>query len=292
MQYCPTSSEVYLQKFGRCIAVLFYLAVCAMLLVGWRLCRAELITAKYGAGHALGIVGTLLMAVLMIYPARKRIPALAVIGSVKMWFRIHMILGILGPVCILFHATFRLGSLNSSVALLSMLAIAVSGIFGRYVYWKIHDGLYGRRITLAEFSDKLRHQRETVESRSEPVPGIKAELLSVAEEALRPCISLSAGIRKLFVLRFRIPFVLRRIKRACRKYLKQETACKTRTRELERRRHRLLILQADLFLEQTLNVAHFNFYERLFALWQVLHIPSSYIMALVVLIHIVAVSLY
>jgi len=286
------SFGIILQKLSDCMVVLFYFAVCVMLLIGWRLRTAELITAKYGTGHMLGILGTSLMLALLIYPARKRIPALAAIGSVKMWFRIHMLFGILGPVCILFHATFHLGSLNSSVALFLMLTIAVSGIFGRYVYSKIHDGLYGRRITLLELSDKFNNEKKEVRRHFEPVPGIKEELLNVVEEVLSPCTSLSGSIKRVFSIRCRSPFVLWKIKRITNAYLKQNTVSNAWTRDMKRSMQRQLRLQAQLFLAQTVSVAHFIFFERLFALWQVLHIPSSCILALVILVHIIAVSLY
>ncbi len=61
-----------------------------------------------------------------------------------------MMMGIIGPVCILIHCGFSLGATNSNIALFSMLTVAGSGIFGRYFYSKIHHGLYGRKATLAE----------------------------------------------------------------------------------------------------------------------------------------------
>ena len=73
-----------------------------------------------------------------------------VFGSIPYWFRIHMVLGIIGPVLILFHANFKFGSTNSNIALISMLLVAGSGIVGRYLYGKIHVGLFGRKSNIAE----------------------------------------------------------------------------------------------------------------------------------------------
>ena len=44
-----------------------------------------------------------------------------------MWFRLHMLLGIAGPVLIIFHSNFKLGALNSNVAFITMLVVATSG---------------------------------------------------------------------------------------------------------------------------------------------------------------------
>ena len=67
------------------------------------------------------------------------------------WFRLHMVLGIIGPALIVMHCNFRLGSLNSNVALFAMLTVVASGIIGRYIYARIHRGLYGRKADVREF---------------------------------------------------------------------------------------------------------------------------------------------
>src|SRR5205814_2919423 len=66
------------------------------------------------------------------------------------WFRFHMVLGIGGPLCILYHCNFSTGATNSNVALFSMLTVAGSGIIGRYIYAHIHNGLYGRKLEFGE----------------------------------------------------------------------------------------------------------------------------------------------
>lgn len=103
-------------------------------------------SAEYGLGYSFGIIGLTLMALLMLYPARKHWRPMSRMFPVRYWFRIHMLFGVVGPVFILFHANFGLGSLNSNVALFSMLLVATSGLVGRYVYSQIHRGLYGEVI--------------------------------------------------------------------------------------------------------------------------------------------------
>ena len=74
---------------------------------------------------------------------RKRLASLKILGSVSAWSRIHMMLGVIGPALILLHANFKLGSLNSNVALLAMLTVAGSGLVGRYLYSRIHLAFTG-----------------------------------------------------------------------------------------------------------------------------------------------------
>lgn len=286
------SSKIMFKKFSDYILVLFSFALCVILFIGWRLCRFELITPEYGIGHKLGILGTSLMLIALIYPVRKRISALSAIGSVKMWFRIHMICGILGPVCILFHTTFRLGSLNSTVALISTLIVTISGFVGCFIYCKIHFGLYGRRASLLELRDNFQQQKEQVKKQFALIPGIKEEIFKLSDYVLKPRTSLFGSIKVVLSIGWRTIFVLWKIKLITNIYLRQSSASKSWTRAIKRIIRRKVRIEAQLFLSQAVSVARFGFFERLFALWKVLHIPLTYILAVVIIVHVIVVSLY
>jgi len=115
--------------------------------VGWLLRDYGMINPEEGLGYWLGIAGGSMMLMLLLYPLRKRIKMLRFIGSTNHWFRAHMILGMLGPLLVLYHSNFQLGSFNSRVALYCMLLVAGSGIVGRHIYAHIHRGLYGCTVT-------------------------------------------------------------------------------------------------------------------------------------------------
>jgi len=126
----------------------------------WAL-RDELdLTPETGLGYGLGVAGFAMMALLLLYSPRKRLRALHSWGPLARWFRWHMALGLLGPTAILLHANFRLGSSNSTVALCSMLLVAASGVAGRFIYARIHHGLYGRRVSLEEIRRELSASQE------------------------------------------------------------------------------------------------------------------------------------
>ena len=55
-----------------------FLLVTALLVWGYHFPTEQYITPQSGLGYALGIVGGSLMLLLMIYPARKRLPGLRV----------------------------------------------------------------------------------------------------------------------------------------------------------------------------------------------------------------------
>ena len=137
--------------------ITWYSTICLLLLAGWVSRDQRYLVAESGIGYWFGIIGGSMMLILLIYPMRKRFRRWAVIGSVKSWFRIHMILGLAGPVIIIFHSGFKLGSFNSSVAFFCMLTVALSGLVGRKLYEGIHHGLYGSKVRFEEFysGDKL-----------------------------------------------------------------------------------------------------------------------------------------
>src|SRR6201992_1312821 len=137
-----------------------FVGAALVLIVGIQLPLAHYLSPKSGLGYAIGIVGGSLILAQLLYAVRKRVRSLRWLGSIPGWFQTHMMMGIIGPVCILIHCGFSLGATNSNIALFSMLTVAGSGIFGRYFYSKIHQGLYGRKATLAELQDRAQAVRE------------------------------------------------------------------------------------------------------------------------------------
>src|SRR5438046_2278389 len=139
---------------------LFFVLVTAVLYLGWNTQTARYISPNRGVGYWLGIIGGSLMLLLLVYSLRKRWTWLSFLGSTPGWFRFHMVLGIAGPVCILYHANFGIGATNSNVALFSMLTVAISGLIGRYIYVPIHHGLFGPKLELGELrtgAERLRN---------------------------------------------------------------------------------------------------------------------------------------
>ena len=128
---------------------LFTLFTFVILLLAWNERNEYWYSAESGLGYAFGILGSTMMLLLLLYPLRKHWPPMSKVFRVHHWFRLHMIFGVWGPCLVLLHCNFRPGSLNSQIALYSMLLVAGSGLVGRFIYQKLHRGLYGEQI---EFS--------------------------------------------------------------------------------------------------------------------------------------------
>jgi hypothetical protein len=259
---------------------------------GWLLRDYELINPETGLGYWLGIVGGTLMLFLLMYPLRKRFRILHVLGSTRNWFRLHMIFGLVGPLLILYHSNFHLGSFNSQVAFYCMLLVAISGVVGRHFYARIHNGLYGRKTSLGELQRELATSRENGKGLASIMPGVAHRLDELASELQGCKITQSLGIR-------------RSLKWAASRHLIHFKLWLTARRELALAASRSAAIQRDQkrlrkvtykYIRNYTNlmgrVAQFSFYERLFALWHVFHLPFFFMLIISALVHVLAVHMY
>jgi len=278
-----------LEQFG---AILFFSGVLITLYRGW-IDRNDLSrTAESGIGYALGIIGGVLMLLLLLYPLRKRARFMQRLGPVKWWFRSHMILGIVGPMCILFHCSFHLGALNSNVSLLCMTLVASSGLVGRYLYSKIHYGLYGRKATLQELLQDTSFFKGLLVSALTYAPHHRDRLQAVEKDALaaqRGILSSVLHIAAFNIQSYWIGLSLRRLlKRALLNEMQKHGANRHEIhRQLREQRQQL-----SEYLATLRKINQLAFYDRLFSLWHVLHFPLFLMLVISGIVHVVAVHLY
>lgn len=272
--------------------IVFALATCVVLLAGWQYRDEGHLTPEHGLGYWLGIAGGSAMLLLLLYPLRKRLSALRLIGSTVFWFRLHMILGIAGPVLILFHANFKLGSTNSNVALFAMLTVAFSGIIGRYFYAKIHLGLYGRKAQVQHILEDAKSLKDVLGAGLPLSERITEELNAFTAQALAPSESaLGSGTRWL-TLGWRSRRCHRRVHAVARQLVDTEGQRHGWSRRLRRQRiAKVRTLLAEYFAAVR-KAAAFSHFERLFALWHVLHLPLFYLLIFTAVLHVVAVHTY
>jgi len=269
----------------------FGLGTLLVLAWGWGMPLGRYITPERGIGYALGIVGGSLMLLLLLYPARKRAAWLRIIGGVPGWFRLHMILGVVGPVCILFHSGFSLGATNSNVALFCMLAVAGSGVVGRYFYTRLHAQLDGRQASLAELqniADTLTQQASVVTVLPDLMEAIEREEQALLEPAHGPVGRMfhifTVGIRAAFA-RWRLH---RLIDRTVAGAARRSTTIAGHAGRLAQTARRY----ADRRLDASRRVAEFRVYTRLFSLWHVLHVPLFIMLLIAGVVHVISVQIY
>jgi hypothetical protein len=276
--------------------ITWYSVICLLLLAGWVSRDQRYLVAESGIGYWFGIIGGSMMLLLLIYPLRKRFRRWAAIGSVKSWFRIHMILGLAGPLIIIFHSGFKLGSFNSSVAFFCMLIVATSGLVGRKLYEGIHHGLYGSKVHFEEFysGDKLASmllRRAGVDRRqheAELSSGGERRLLmrradtndsSIAdeyEEIEEQLTNLHTGINRSLGFYRSVNSRISKLRRQINKSNLNQKAKK-------------LIYQR---LKDLRSICSLGTKEILFSYWHIFHLPLFIMLILSGVVHVAAVHLY
>lgn len=270
-----------------------YALTAIALLVGWLLTRERaLVDASDGIGYWLGIAGASMMATLLLYPVRKRIRALRVLGATRHWFRVHMIFGIAGPLLILYHCNFRFGSLNSTVALVCTLAVALSGLIGKYLYTKIYADLDGHKLDLKKLSERARLGASDGYAVAGFMPKLVERMTAFDELVLRPPTSFFATL----VLPARLGVQTRWHTLRLIWFTSQQLRALARTSPAaaaERKRLGRTIRKFILSHQARVRrVAEFSSYERLFSLWHVFHLPFFYMLVLTAILHVIAVHMY
>jgi len=269
-----------------------YILLALAITAGYLLRDLGYITPESGMGYWLGIIGGSMMLTLLLYPLRKRIRILQILGPTRFWFRLHMAFGLVGPLLILYHCNFQLGSINSKVALYCMLLVAGSGIVGRHFYARIHRGLYGRKTSLRELQQDLAASVDKSHGLASLMPILVARLNKMAEELQGCSVTQTLGIRRSIRWTFTHHFTHFSLWLTARRELRalaENSSIVLRDRER-------LSRAASKFIRDYMSlvgrVAQFSFYERLFALWHILHLPIFLLMVLSALFHVLAVHMY
>ncbi len=271
---------------------IFSVAVVLALWIGWLNRDDNGLTPVSGIGYWLGIAGSSLMLLLLLYPARKRLRSLRAIGTVAFWFRTHMILGILGPVLVLWHANFKLGSINCSVALVTMLVVAVSGIMGRYLYSKVHLGLWGRKAEAQEVIADADELRGFIGADPAVADRMVAQLNAFAQLGTTAPRGVLGGFVLLAMMSWRGTALRMRLIAHARRVIAAEGKRRRRPQKVQRQQ----LAGATEFVTQHVGAAKkaatFALYERLFRLWHVFHVPLFILLVIVAVIHVFASHFY
>jgi hypothetical protein len=106
-----------------------------------------------GIWHPIGWIGSAMMVVMLLYTVRKRVYRLRSLGRLPNWLTAHMFLGIMGPLLVTFHTTFKFGGIITT-SYICMIITMLSGLVGRYIYIQIPRGISGAELAVNDI-DKL-----------------------------------------------------------------------------------------------------------------------------------------
>jgi hypothetical protein len=220
-------------------------------------------------GHTLGVVGSSMMLLMLLYSVRKRVAALRRLGALSSWLDVHIFLGVFGPLLVVLHSGFKVQGLVA-LSFWSMIVVASSGVLGRYLYLQIPRTRAGEALALAE----LEKQDRELTLRLRSGFGLDdAQLGRIDALVAVPGRSgLVAGFARMLAGQLRLRSALAEFARGCRSVprpLFRDFERVVRQKALARRR----ILLWDR--------AH-----ELFHYWHVMHKPFAIVMYLFMIVHV------
>ncbi|MCI0504713.1 MAG: hypothetical protein L0Z73_01240 [Gammaproteobacteria bacterium] len=270
------SNELYI-AFG---VVVFFGCIFAAGRVYW---DERYYIPEEGLGYFLGLTGGIIMLLAMTYSMFKHAPTLRSKIKIKTWLNAHIAMGLAGPLLIYFHSTFRFGSLNGGVALVSMSLVLLSGIIGRFLYSKTHYGLGGRKAKLGELHKLLNDENGHIHS---------PRLHEFTQNVLKHSTSLLQATWELISYGIRRRWVYFLAKKEMLRKLKELALANGLTDKEIRKQKRAIKYHLRNYLVILHKVALFKLYERFFAFWRHAHVPLLYLLLISGIVHVIAVHMY
>lgn len=122
--------------------------------------KHDLLKPSGTIGVRLGLFGVALFLLLYLYAIRKHWKWLARQGNSRHWLDFHVLLGIFAPLIVTFHSSFKFKGI-AGVAYWIMVAVAISGFVGRYLYSQIPRSLGAAEVSLKDLRMQIdRHSQE------------------------------------------------------------------------------------------------------------------------------------
>ncbi|MEZ5660067.1 MAG: hypothetical protein R3E83_16470 [Burkholderiaceae bacterium] len=271
---------------------LMLLSLLALLLTAWNICQHFAFESGDTIGYWLGAGGGIMFVLLFSYPLRKHWRVLASLGRLKHWLTLHVLLGIFGPLLILVHSRFSVGSANAAVALGCMLVVAASGLVGRFLHVRVNLGLHGERSDLAALEREAGFAEQRVRSQLFFVPEFEEAMRAHGRHFAPETIDRPMHVWRLFTLATRT----RALRRSGEAQLRTSLASIGRERGWSEAkmlaRFERSIKLIERYLGSVAQVARLAAYARLFALWHVAHVPFVYLFVLSAVFHVFAVHAY
>ena len=271
--------------------VMFVTALIVGLIVyGWSKWSLINFRASFDFTYNSGLTGGILMLITLLYALRKRFKILKKFGGMEGWYYFHLIGGVIGPFVIIFHSSFSLRSINSTMAFVAMMLVVISGLFGRYIYTRIGYGLHRKIHSIKESESTLIGSIRKYES--EFVEGIERRLSTLALACL-------AGPKSFIKLPLRF-VAIRTAAAACYVTASEDISKMLKFQAQEQgwtvQVYKNLLEEEKRLLREHINavveIAHVHLYERLLVRWRILHIPLLYILFITGCAHVLAVHMY
>lgn len=241
-------------------------------------------------GIKLGMLGTAMFFAIYLYYFRKRWGWLASVGKTKHWLDFHIVLGISAPFVIAFHAAFKFRGI-AGMAFWVMVAVALSGIVGRYLYAQIPRRLNAAEYTWQELQDEQLAISQQLAKQRIFSPGELTAAFHVPDVEMVKHKSAVGALTWMFALDLMRPFRVASLRRRALGFWGSIGSLAgllpSHHAELEQivraARRQASLSKRMVFLSRT---------QQVFQLWHVVHRPFSYAFVVLAVLHIATVMLF
>ncbi len=142
----PSSREIWLALLAILFITLTYLLMLVIL--------AEVPAASGFYGHAMGVLGFVLMlSTETLYSLRKR-SRNARWGRMASWLQFHIFTGLVGPYLVLLHSSWKFNGV-AGILMLMTVVIVISGFVGRYIYTAVPRTSDGIEVEAGELEEQI-----------------------------------------------------------------------------------------------------------------------------------------
>jgi len=236
-------------------------------------------------GLKLGYIGIAMFGILFLYPLRKRWKWLSRIGATRRWLRLHVLFGIATPLVITFHTAFKWHGL-AGLAYWTMIAVALSGFVGRYVYAKIPRSLNSVQFSAGELEAQITSLAARLHDQQLFRPNDLASLLNVPTAQDIRKMNLIQALCVMIEIDLGRPF---RVSRLRRKILHGPQRIATLGGWLASHDPNLESIVANIRRQARLRmaIAFLDRTQRIFHLWHVIHRPFSISFVVLIVVHII-----
>jgi hypothetical protein len=241
-------------------------------------------------GWWLGVFGVVLFILIFLYALRKKWTWLAYKGNSRHWFDFHILMGVMAPVVIAFHAAFRFRGM-AGIAYWIMVAVAGSGVVGRYVYGQIPRSRNAAVLSLQELKQLQETMTARLASQNLIQPALLENLFELPSAEHVEEESMFMALCALLWIDCKRPFRVAKLRRSAlgwgSKILTWGGLRASRDAALENiidvAREQAALSKKLLFLSKS---------QKVFQLWHVVHRPFSYSFAVLAIVHIVVSMLF
>jgi len=226
-------------------------------------------------GHGLGIVGSALMIIMMLYSVRKRFSFARRWGNIKIWLDYHIWMGVTGPLLVIFHTSFKLGGIVA-VSFWSMIGVALSGVVGRYIYIQIPRSRTGNQLSASELDEMDREMMQKLAGY-----GVSEETLNSLQPADAPT---KTGWGSVWTWFKEDLAMSSKLKKFSKELLAGEKVSHHQVHEAVK------IVKQKLVLKRRIQFLHTA--EGLLHYWHVIHKPFAIVMMVIMVVHVIVAVLF